>query len=63
MFVADYLQEVNEVAQHQAIELRQRLHYTDGCHRIIIVTDALLVEAHRNKRLFQLTVPQFHQRG
>ncbi len=59
----EYLQEVDEVAQHQSVELRQRLHHADGCHRIIIVTDTLLVETHGDERLIQLTVPQLHQRG
>lgn len=58
-----YLQEVDEVAQNQPAELRQGLDHGDGCHRVVTVTDALLVEIHGDEGLLQLTVPQFHQRG
>lgn len=46
-----YLQEVDEIAEHQPVELRQRLHHSDGCHRVITVTDTLLVEVHGDQRL------------
>lgn len=58
-----YLQEVDEVAQHQPVELRQGLNHGDGGHGVITVTDALLVEVHRDERLLQLPIPQLHQRG
>lgn len=46
-----YLQEVDEIAEHQPIELRQRLHHSNGCHWVITVTDALFVEVHGDQRL------------
>lgn len=58
-----YLQEVDEVEQNQPADLRQRLDHSDGCHRVITVTDALLVEVHGDEGLLQLTIPQFHQGG
>lgn len=58
-----YLQEVDEVAQHQPVELRQGLNHGDGGHGVITVTDALFVEVHRDERLLQLPIPQLHQRG
>lgn len=45
-----YLQEVDEVAEHQSVELRQRLHHSDGRHWVVTVTDTLLVEVHGDER-------------
>lgn len=45
-----YLQEVDEVAQHQPVELRQGLDHGDGGHGVVAVTDALLVKVHGDKR-------------
>ena len=58
-----YLQEVDEVAQHQPVELRKRLHHGDGRHRVVTVSDALHVEVHGDERLLQLPIPELHQRG
>lgn len=63
MDVVYYLKEMDEVAQDQSVELREGLHHCDGCYRVVIVTDTLLVEIHGNKRLLQLPIPQLHQRG
>lgn len=58
-----YLQEVYEVTQHQPVELRQRLHHSNGSHWIITVVDALFIEVHGDEWFLQLSVPQLHQRG
>lgn len=58
-----YLQEVDKVAEHQPVELRQRLNHSDGCHRVVAVTDALFIEVHGDERFLQLPIPQLHQRG
>lgn len=58
-----YLQEVDKVAEHQPVELRQRMNHSNGRHRVVAVTDALLVEVHWDKRFLQLAVPKLHQRG
>lgn len=60
---AGYLQEVDEVAKHQPVELRQRLNHSNGRRWVITVTDTLLVEVHRDERFLQLPIPQLHQRG
>lgn len=62
VFTWHYLKEVDEVAEHESVELRERLNHTDGCIRIFILTDALLIDALRNHRLLQLPVPQLQQR-
>ena len=58
-----YLQEVDEVAEHQSVELGQGLHHVNGRHGVVIVTDTLLVKVHGDQGLLQLPVPQLHQRG
>lgn len=58
-----YLQEVDEVTEHQPVEFGQRLNHSDGRHRVVTVTDTLLVEVHWDEWFLQLPIPQLHQRG
>ena len=58
-----YLQEVDEVTEHQPVEFGQRLNHSNGRHRVVTVTDTLLVEVHWDEWLLQLPIPQLHQGG
>ena len=57
-----YLEEADEVAQHQAVDAGQRVHHGHGSLRALVVRDALLVELVRDQGLLQLPVPQLQQR-
>lgn len=57
-----YLEKADEVAQHHAVDARQRVHHGHGGLRALVVRDALLVELVRDQRLFQFPVPQLQQR-
>lgn len=61
--IKSYLQEVDEVAQHQPAELRQQLDHGDGGHGVVAVIDTLLVEVHGDERFLQFPIPQLHQGG
>lgn len=57
------LQKVDEVEEHQPVELRQRLNHGNGCNGVVAVADTLLVEIHGDERLLQLSIPQLDERG
>lgn len=57
-----YLEEADEVAQHQAVDAGQRVHHGHSGLRALVVRDALLVELVRDQGLLQLPVPQLQQR-
>lgn len=59
---AAHLEKADEVAQHQAIDARQRVHHRHGGLGALVVRDALLVELVRDQGLLQLPVPQLQQR-
>lgn len=48
---------MDEVAENEPVELRQRLHHGDGRDWVIAVSDALLVEVHGDEGFFQLPIP------
>jgi len=60
---AAYLQEVNEVTQHQPVELRQKLHHGHGSVWVLVVADALFVELLGDHGFLQLPIPQLEKRG
>ena len=53
-----HLKESNEVAEHEAVEVREVVHYADGLVHVVVVVDALVVELGADERLVQLPVPQ-----
>lgn len=57
-----YLEEADEVAQHQAVDAGQRVHHGHSGLRALVVRDALLVELVWDQGLLQLPVPQLQQR-
>lgn len=57
-----YLQEADEVAEHQFVDVRQTQHHVDCRLWVVIVADALVVELVWDERLLQLTVPKLEQR-
>lgn len=56
-----YLQEADEVAEHQFVDVRQAQHNIDGGLWVVIVTDTLLIKLVRDERLLQLPVPELQQ--
>lgn len=56
-----HLEEADEVAQHQAVDARQGVHYGHGGLGALVVRDALLVELVRDQGLLQLPVPELQQ--
>lgn len=58
-----YLQEADEVAEHQFVDVRQTQHDFDGGLGVVVIFDTLIVELVGDQRLLELPVPQLEERS
>lgn len=57
-----YLEEADEVAEHQFVDVGQPQDHVYSRLRVVVMLDALVVELMRDQRLLQLPIPELQQR-